>query len=94
MSTAADSFRVGVMIAINTPYFLGSICAIILNLVIPTDLIDEAELEIEETWHKEEEEALNKSDDDDLDLKEDVEAAATKNEDPQKTLAEVEDVED
>lgn len=54
ISTAADSFRVGCMIAVNTPYFIGSICAIILNLVIPTDLIDDTEIEIEESWQKEE----------------------------------------
>lgn len=59
MSEATNSFRVGVMIAINTPYFIGSITAIILNLVIPTDLIDDSEVEIEEAWHKEEEEPLN-----------------------------------
>ena len=51
MSDALDSFRVGCMISINTPYFIGSICAIVLNLVIPTDLIDDAEIEVEETWH-------------------------------------------
>ena len=39
------------MISINTPYFIGSITAIILNLIIPTDLIDDAEIEAEETWH-------------------------------------------
>ncbi|KAL3921304.1 MAG: hypothetical protein SGILL_002813, partial [Bacillariaceae sp.] len=50
MSSAADSFRVGCMIAINTPYFIGSITAIILNLIIPTDLIDDAEVEIESSW--------------------------------------------
>jgi uracil-xanthine permease len=54
MSDALDSFRVGVMIAVNTPYFIGSITAIILNLVIPTDLIDDAEIEIEESWQNEE----------------------------------------
>jgi hypothetical protein len=62
------------MIAVNTPYFIGSICAIILNLIIPTDLVDETEIEIEEMWHKEEKAALNDSDSDELDLKEDVEA--------------------
>ena len=51
MSDALDSFRIGVMISINTPYFIGSITAITLNLVIPTDLIDDAEIEVEETWH-------------------------------------------
>lgn len=51
MSDALDSFRVGCMISINTPYFIGSICAIVLNLIIPEDLIDDAEIEAEETWH-------------------------------------------
>ena len=51
MSDALDSFRIGCMISINTPYFIGSITAIILNLIIPTDLIDDAEIEAEETWH-------------------------------------------
>ena len=46
------------MIAVNTPYFIGSICAIILNLVIPTDLVDDTDVEIEETWQTEEEEGL------------------------------------
>lgn len=44
MSEALNSFRVGVMIAINTPYFIGSVTAMILNLVIPMDLIDEGEI--------------------------------------------------
>ena len=83
MSDALDSFRVGCMISINTPYFIGSICAIILNLVIPTDLIDDAEIEVEETWHLKEpkEEAqegkeLSEEDDDgdDKALKEEDEA--------------------
>lgn len=52
MSDAADSFRVGCMIAINTPYFIGSVTAIILNLIIPTDLIDDAEVEIEASWQE------------------------------------------
>jgi hypothetical protein len=43
-------------IAVNTPYFIGSVCAIILNLLIPTDS-DEDEVEIEEMWHKERKEA-------------------------------------
>lgn len=55
MSAALDSFRVGLMIAVNTPYFIGSIAAIILNLVIPMDLIDDAELEIEAQWNDSEE---------------------------------------
>ena len=58
MSDAMNSFRVGVMIAINTPYFIGSITAIVLNLVIPLDLIDDVEVEIETKWHEEEEENL------------------------------------
>jgi len=56
MSDALDSFRVGIMIAINTPYFIGSITAIILNLIIPMDLIDDEELLVEEEWQKEEKE--------------------------------------
>jgi uric acid-xanthine permease len=52
MSDAANSFRVGCMIAINTPYFIGSVTAIILNLIIPTDLIDDAEVEIEALWQE------------------------------------------
>jgi uracil-xanthine permease len=67
MSDAADSFRVGVMIAINTPYFIGSIAAIVLNLVIPTDLIDDSETAIEESWKEEEEEALKELSEDDPD---------------------------
>ncbi|KAG7342927.1 uracil-xanthine permease [Nitzschia inconspicua] len=54
MSDAANSFRVGCMIAINTPYFIGSVTAILLNLIIPTDLEDDLEVEIEATWHVEE----------------------------------------
>jgi uracil-xanthine permease len=74
MSTLTDSFLVGVMIAVNTPYFIGSICAIILNLVIPTDLIDGIEVELEENWQQEEEEALETKDKDLLGEKGDVEA--------------------
>jgi uracil-xanthine permease len=74
MSTLTDSFRVGVMIAVNTPYFIGSICAIILNLVIPIDLIDDIEVELEESWQEEEEEALETKDKDLLGEKGDVEA--------------------
>ncbi|CAB9523846.1 Putative purine permease C1399.01c [Seminavis robusta] len=55
MSDAANSFRVGCMIAVNTPYFIGSITAIILNLIIPTDLVDDTEVEIEATWQNEDE---------------------------------------
>lgn len=58
MSEALDSFRVGIMIAVNTPYFIGSITTIILNLIITIDLIDDAELAAEEEWQKEEPEAL------------------------------------
>ena len=71
MSEALNSFRVGVMIAVNTPYFIGSITSIILNLIIPVDLIDDAELEIEEQWNVEEEEPLSTSDPDKKDLMED-----------------------
>jgi hypothetical protein len=62
------------MIAVNTPYFIGSICAIILNLVIPIDLIDDIEVELEESWQEEEEEALETKDKDLLGEKGDVEA--------------------
>lgn len=57
MSEGLDSFRVGLMISVNTPYFVGSITAIILNLIIPVDLIDDEELAIEEEWdHSDDEE--------------------------------------
>lgn len=52
MSEGLNSLRVGCMIAVNTPYFIGSITAIILNLVIPNDLVDDTEIEIEESWLK------------------------------------------
>ena len=82
MSEAANSFRVGCMIAINTPYFIGSITAIVLNLVIPTDLIDDAEIETEEAWQKEEQEVLTEESKDIDDQKDkDVEADMTKKED-------------
>ena len=67
MSEAADSFRIGVMISINTPYFIGSITAIILNLVIPTDLIDDSESATEEEWHEEEAEALKEDEEGGID---------------------------
>eukprot|EP00957_Ditylum_brightwellii_P126852 9669518-Ditylum_brightwellii.AAC.1 len=70
MSEALNSFRVGVMIAVNTSYFIGSITAIILNLIIPVDLIDDAELEIEEQWNVEEEEPLSTSKEEDPTLTE------------------------
>ena len=50
MFEGLDSFRVGVMIAVNTPYFIGSIVAIILNLIIPMELVDLEELAVEELW--------------------------------------------
>ena len=79
MSDALDSFRVGCMIAVNTPYFMGSITAIILNLIIPTDLIDDAEVEIENKWQEDEEEALTPSpgSDDKVDDIEQTEKEAT-----------------
>mmetsp|Transcript_33414 Transcript_33414/g.47448 ORF Transcript_33414/g.47448 Transcript_33414/m.47448 type:complete len:279 (-) Transcript_33414:238-1074(-) len=49
MSDTANSFHVGCMIAINTPYFIGRITATILNMIFPTDVIDDADLEIEAT---------------------------------------------
>jgi hypothetical protein len=53
MSTPAESFR-GVALPSIRPTLLVSVCAIILNLLIPTDLVDETEVEIEEMWHMEE----------------------------------------
>ena len=53
MSDAADSFRVGLMIAVNTPYFIGSMTAIILNLIIPMETVEDADLEVEKLWHEE-----------------------------------------
>ena len=50
MSDALNSFRVGVMISVNTPYFIGSIAAIILNLIVPHDEVDPEELEVEKQW--------------------------------------------
>jgi uracil-xanthine permease len=50
MSSALDSFRVGAMIAINTPYFVGSITAIILNLIIPIENDDPGDIEAENAW--------------------------------------------
>lgn len=53
MSDAADSFRVGLMIAVNTPYFIGSMTAIILNLIIPMETVEDADLEVEKLWLEE-----------------------------------------
>ena len=50
---ALDSLRVGLMISINTPYFIGSILAIILNLIIPLELVDDEDLEVEALWEDE-----------------------------------------
>jgi uracil-xanthine permease len=50
MSDVLNSFRVGVMISINTPYFIGSITAIILNMIIPHDEVDQEELDVEAEW--------------------------------------------
>ena len=58
MSDALNSFRVGVMIAVNTPYFIGSFVAILLNLLVPVDSEDPEEIAIEEEWLDEESEAL------------------------------------
>ena len=52
MSVALDSLRVGLMVAINTPYFIGSISAILLHLLIPIDLIDDVEIDTEEGWRQ------------------------------------------
>lgn len=48
-----DSLRVGLMISVNTPYFIGSMVAIILNLIIPLELVDDADLEVEALWDEE-----------------------------------------
>ena len=56
--------------AMNTPYFVGSITAIVLNLLIPTDLVDDTEVETEMAWLQEDEEE---------DIVEDEEVAVTKN---------------
>ena len=52
MSTALNSFRVGVMISINTPYFIGSIAACILHQIIPTDMEDPEEIAVEKEWQE------------------------------------------
>lgn len=58
MSEGLDSFRVGLMIAVNTPYFIGSVTAMILNLIIPMDLVDEEDLECEAKWLEDSEELV------------------------------------
>lgn len=58
MSEGLDSFRVGLMIAVNTPYFIGSVSAMILNLIIPMDLVDEEDLEVEAKWLEDSEELV------------------------------------
>ena len=97
MSDAVDSFRTGCMIAVNTPYFIGSITAIILNLVIPTDLIDDAEVEIESKWHEDEEEALTSPPVDKKDVsgdneEESSEIEQTENDETQKKSSEDEEL--
>merc|ERR1739844_569478 len=52
MSDATDSLRVGLMIAMDTPYFIGSLAAIILNLIIPMETVDDIDLET--IWKDEE----------------------------------------
>jgi len=52
-SDALDSLRVGLMISINTPYFIGSVTAIILNLIIPKEFVDAEDLEVEALWDEE-----------------------------------------
>jgi uracil-xanthine permease len=68
MSDTLDSFRVGLMISINTPYFIGSITAIILNLILPNEAEDPGDIEAEEGWFddsdEEEEPLVEKSLDD------------------------------
>lgn len=51
MSDFTDSLRVGLMIAMNTPYFIGSMAAIILNIIIPMETVDDADLEVEALWN-------------------------------------------
>merc|ERR1712151_261596 len=74
MSDLLDSFRVGVMISINTPYFIGSIAAIILNQIIPTDIEDPGDIEAEEGWtdSEDEEEASLVGDPESALIKDDV----------------------
>lgn len=45
------------MISINTPYFIGSITAMILHQIIPMEVEDPGDIEAEEGWTDEEEEA-------------------------------------
>ena len=53
MSEGLESFRVGVMISVNTPYFIGSVVAINLNLVIPYKEDDPENIAAEQTWANE-----------------------------------------
>ena len=41
------------MISVNTPYFIGSVVAIILNLVIPYEEDDPEDIAAEQTWANE-----------------------------------------
>jgi xanthine/uracil permease len=59
MSEGLNSFRVGVMIAVNTSYFIGSVVAIILNLIIPMELVDPEELAVEEMRNEDEDLLVN-----------------------------------
>merc|ERR1712151_1048916 len=58
MSDALNSFRVGVMISMNTPYFVGSMVAIVLNLIIPNDQEDPVDTALEKEWAEAEEEEI------------------------------------
>ena len=83
MFEGLDSFRVGVMIAVSAPYFIGSVVAIILNLIIPMELVDLEELAVEELWDAVEDLLVNDKTEDspgkDLDEDDDEEGApATK----------------
>lgn len=83
MFEGLDSFRVGVMIAVNTPYFIGSVVATILNLITPIELVDLEELAVEELWDAVEDLLVNDKTEDspgkDLDEDDDEEGApATK----------------
>jgi len=89
MSAGLNSFRVGAMIAVNTPYFIGSMAAIILNLLIPVDLVDDAELEIEETWNDSQELPLT-----DFSLKEDEPKEAEPQDEKILTSVEVDEIDE
>jgi hypothetical protein len=49
-SPALRPTRTGTLIAFNTPYCVGTIAAMLLNLIIPNDLPDDEDIEAEEEW--------------------------------------------